>query len=277
MAEFKYRVQENISNDKRNITITNKKKEKDKKGIERKHYQYHCNLCGFDSGEHYSPKKEQYKNEQYIVETHGIQHYEQSNKGRSLEEEQKNDRFKKELALKNGIKEENYIVIDCRYSDLEFIKRNILYSSLSNFYDLNKINWDKVEGFALSSRVKEACDSWNGGIHNTTQIGVIMKLNRSTISNYLKKGNELKWCEYNSIEERIKGIEKGFINAKKSNEKSVEIFKDGISLGVFLSIMELSTKSIELFGINLDNSNISAVCSGRIKGYKGFTFKYFLI
>ena len=42
-------------------------------------------------------------NKKYIVETHGKQHYGSSEFMSSLEEEQQNDKYKKELALNNGI------------------------------------------------------------------------------------------------------------------------------------------------------------------------------
>ena len=51
--------------------------------------------------------------------------------GRTLEEEQENDELKKSLAIKNGIKD--YLVIDCRESEMEFIKSNILKSQLNQF------------------------------------------------------------------------------------------------------------------------------------------------
>lgn len=50
-----------------------------------------------------------------IIEIHGIQHYEESPRGkRSLKEEQENDKYKYDLAMKNGV--ENYIIIDAKYS-----------------------------------------------------------------------------------------------------------------------------------------------------------------
>lgn len=66
-------------------------------------------------------------NEDCVIETNGLQHYEDNGwkEGKSLKEEQENDRFKKKLAISNGIKEENYIVIDCRRSELKWVK--ILY------------------------------------------------------------------------------------------------------------------------------------------------------
>ena len=48
------------------------------------------------------------------------------------------DLYKQNLALINGI--ENYIIIDCSKSDLDYIKPNILKSKLNEMFDLNNIN-----------------------------------------------------------------------------------------------------------------------------------------
>ena len=96
-----------------------------------------------------------------VLETHGMQHYKWTGRGRTLEEEQENDRIKYELALQNGIKEEEYIVIDCRYSDKEWIKNNILKSKLNELFDLSKVDLEKCEEFALCNLVKSVCDYWN--------------------------------------------------------------------------------------------------------------------
>lgn len=136
-------------------------------------------------------------NENYIIETHGLQHYEDSmKKWESLYESQRNDKLKRELALSNGIKEENYIVIDCRYSELEFIKNNILHSKLNKLFDLSKIDWIKCKTFIYSNLIKNACDLWNNNIKNTKEISIIMHLCQATIIKYLKIGKKLKWCDY---------------------------------------------------------------------------------
>lgn len=206
-----------------------------------------------------------------IIETHGEQHYIQTNRkqAKTLEEEQENDKTKKELALSNGIKEENYIVIDCRKSNLEFIKRNILNSKLGELFDMSNINWASVEEFALSSRVKEACDLWNDGIDSTRKIGRLMKLSYPTIIRYLTKGEYIGWTTYNGREELIKGAKK-----QGKNGKLVEIFKGDKSLGVFKSCAELSRQSEELFDIKFNLNGIVRVCNKERSHHKGYIFRY---
>ena len=141
-------------------------------------------------------------NEEYIVETHGMQHYKESGFNRSLEEEQLNDRNKKELALNNGIKPRNYIVIDCRYSELEFIKNNIINSRLNELFDLNEVDWIKIGQISEKNLVKEVCDYWklHNNINNegltTKDLSIKFKLGSGTIAKYLKKGVKLNWCKY---------------------------------------------------------------------------------
>ena len=130
------------------------------------------------------------KDNDCIVETHGGQHYDISFKnigGRTLEEEQQNDKYKKETALKNGIK--HYIELDCRESNLEWIKNSILNSELNDLFDLSNVNWTSCAEFANKNIVKEVCDYWNNKKKNETtkDLARMFKLDRHTIIRYLKK------------------------------------------------------------------------------------------
>jgi hypothetical protein len=208
-----------------------------------------------------------------MIEAHGIQHYEESNRGRSLKIEQANDEIKKELALDNGIKEENYIVVDCRTSELEWIKQNILNSRLSELFNLSQIDWIKTEEFALSNLIKAVCDIWNNKEESEAIIDISEKTGygRTTIRRWLNKGSNYGFTNYNGIEEKIKGNIK---NSGKIQSKSVEIFKDGISKGIFPSCAELSRQSENLFGVKLNAINIAQVCRNEKKSHKGYTFNF---
>lgn len=201
-----------------------------------------------------------------IIETHGIQHYEESQRGRSLKEEQENDRLKEQLAKDNGI--EHYIVIDCRYSELEWIKNSILNSELNELLDLSKVDWLKCKEFSLKTLIKQVCDYWNQKEEweTTKDLSKIYKIHQATVSRYLAKGLDLGWCDYNAEEEKIK-----ILNKKK---KRVAVFRNDEYLYKAESIKELSNQSEDLFNIKLTMKGISWVCSGKIKSYKGYTFKY---
>ena len=142
-----------------------------------------------------------------IIETHGKQHYSESffYKGaRNLYEEQENDFIKKELALHNKIAE--YIELDCSKSDPEWIKKSI-YNSLLRpilMFDMEDIDWDECEKFALSNIVKEICDDYENGIGITL---LIEKYDRchNTIVSYLKRGAKFGWCSYDPIVSKQQG------------------------------------------------------------------------
>lgn len=93
----------------------------------------------------------------WIIETHGLQHYEGSfsryRTGRSLKEEQENDELKESLAKENGI--ENYIVIDARESTMNWIRSSIINSDL--FKIIGEIpDFEKIEKMASKSFIKKS-------------------------------------------------------------------------------------------------------------------------
>ena len=130
-----------------------------------------------------------------VVETHGEQHYEESVWGssRTLEEEQLNDRLKKELALNNNIK--NYVVIDCRKSELDWLKENVI-KELDNYFDLSNIDWRLVWNNSLKNLVYEVKRLVEEG-YNNKQIAEILGINKHTVWSYkkqlgIKTKNEIK-------------------------------------------------------------------------------------
>ena len=150
-----------------------------------------------------------------IIETHGSQHYQQARgtygKNKTLAEEQENDRQKMDIAMKNNIS--YYIVVDCRESNAEFIKNSILNSKLLELLDLNNVNWQDVALKAEQSLVFVASELWN---KNKAMFEIIneMKLSRTAVASFLKKGNELGICNYTPSESR-----------KRSQRKSRELQK----------------------------------------------------
>lgn len=93
-----------------------------------------------------------------IIETHGKQHYENSTGSwTKLKDQRKNDSIKKKVAIDNGIK--HYIVLDCRESEMNWIKNSIENSEIKNILniDLTKIDWDKIDYDSLKSDVLEVC------------------------------------------------------------------------------------------------------------------------
>lgn len=202
-----------------------------------------------------------------IIETHGEQHYEEIGWGKPLKEQRENDKIKKDLALSNGI--EKYIIIDCRKSEINWIKNAILGSELLGVFNLSKIDWLKCEQFAFKNIIKEVCDYWNNKyecetartIANNNIWGIKHK---QTIIKYLKKGTKHGWCNYDPELEW----------EKFSKKKMVAVYKDDNLLHISESCVLLERQSENLFGIKLFQGAISSVCRGELKQYKGFVFKY---
>jgi len=125
-----------------------------------------------------------------IVETHGLQHYENptGKHWRSLKETQENDKQKEFLAKQNDI--ENYVIIDCRKSTMEWIKNSVMNSELPKLLNFKEsdIDWLKCHEYA----VKATCELWRDG-NSILKIANELKISRSTVSRYLKQGIELGW------------------------------------------------------------------------------------
>lgn len=199
-----------------------------------------------------------------VIEIQGLQHYEETNRGRSLKEEQENDKLKKELALENGLE---YIEVDCKESNINFIKNNI-ESVLYNKINLSNVDWEKVDKESQKSLVFEVCEYWKNkkDEETTKDLEKYFGLCRSTIIKYLNKGTKYGWCFYDGKEEILKN--------KTNLSKKVGVYKDNQFKGKYPSAMELSRISEEVFGVKFSLQNISLVCLGKKKKYKGYIFKY---
>lgn len=127
-----------------------------------------------------------------IIENHGLQHYIDNpwDKSKSLEDEQSNDLFKESLAKQNGIEE--YIILDCRRSSVEWIKHSIMQSKLPIIlsFSENDINWDDVDKFATSNFVRKASDLFNKG-NSIPQIAKILNVSDTTVRTWVKKALNL--------------------------------------------------------------------------------------
>lgn len=207
-----------------------------------------------------------------IIETHGIQHFEESGfsemSGITLEEQQENDKHKYEVAIENGI--ENYIVIDCRYSELEWIKSNTLNSEIASLFDLSEVDWLECSRYATKSLVVEVCDYWkNNDKPSTDIIAKIFKTSRGTIINYLKQGKKNGWCDYTTPKENKENREKLYGKPKK------RIIKKIVQLdlcGTF--IKEWGSASEAFQELKVDGSSIRRACMGKAKTAGGFRWMY---
>ena len=217
-----------------------------------------------------------YNSEDYIIEVNGKQHYEKGFEtcgGKTLEEEQENDKYKYELAISNGVKPENYIVIDFRETTLEWGKEHVLNSKLSELFDLSNINWEECLYFSLENDFVKVIElrANSDNVMTTKEISEITGISVGTVCKYLNLGNQLKLCEYNGKDSWIVNIEN---NRHRQESKTIMVYKDNIFLGEFDSAYYLQEHGEELFGETFNHNGIRAVCNGNRKQYKGYIFKY---
>lgn len=126
-----------------------------------------------------------------ILEVNGIQHYKQ----KWERDEVENDKNKKDFAFSCGFTDNNYIILDCRESSLDFIKTSLLNSKLNEIFNFDNINFVKSAEFATSNLAKTASELWNNG-NSVKDISENLKLHKHTIIAYLKQGNDNGWCSY---------------------------------------------------------------------------------
>ena len=119
-----------------------------------------------------------------IIEIHGEQHYIENitNNWKTLEQEQMNDLFKYKCA-KNHV--DNYIIIDCRYSTLEWIRENII-KELGNHFNLSNINWEKVWEKSQKSKCIETWELYDNG-YSVKDIAIELNLCETCVRNYIKR------------------------------------------------------------------------------------------
>ena len=221
---------------------------------------YNFNLLEFEySPSWISPKKYdayfELDNKKYIVEMdgglgHGYGVHGSSNK--SNQDMIDLDRFKETKAYEHDI---IIIRIDCDYRNIvekfEYIKNNILLSDLKNIFNMNVIDWYKIEQYTLTNQIKEVCIFYNNNKNMTTaEIGKVFLLHRKTIAKYLSFGNKFNWCNYTK-----KDIEKRRLKAISEHTKKVicistnEIFNSTKVASDYYNINYNSLKSCCL-GIN---------------------------
>ena len=193
------------------------------------------------------------KSENCIIETHGGQHYKEAKNWKmSLSEIQDNDKNKKQLAIQNSIA--NYVVLDCRKSELGWIKNSIMSSIIPQLLNFKKtdIDWLKCHEYGCSSLIKEACELWDSGIRSTIEIADEFKIHRQTIIRYLKQGAELGWCDYDPKKEQRKNGQK----PQGHGNKQVICLTTG---EIFESQADAGRK------YNVDQGNICVCCKGKLK------------
>lgn len=203
-----------------------------------------------------------------IIENHGEQHYTKSFcciGSRTLEEEQENDNYKKELALNNGI--EYYIVLDCRKSNIDWVQNSIMNSILPKILALSSINWIKCNEFACSNLVNVAANLWNKGM-GVYAIAKEMHLCDATVRKYLKQAQECNLCDYTK-ENSYKRM--GAKNKKENHHMAritVQFDNDFKVIKLWKYITEAE------IALDISMKHISSCCYGDSQTAGGYKWKF---
>lgn len=192
-----------------------------------------------------------------IIETHGVQHYEETSFSKSLAEQQEDDYYKFQLAINGGI--QHYIVIDCRKSEIEWIKTSIMNSQLPILLKFreNDINWNKCYLDACSDIKRQIWEYYNKYYPTTKELSKIFKIHTQTINKYLKSGNELGLVKYDGKLEVY--------------SDPIDVFYRDKLLFTGNNCADVSQKLKDLTGINKSVQAIQRFVSGR-QSLKDYTF-----
>lgn len=148
-----------------------------------------------------------------IIEVHGIQHYENQDKGQrfhnSLEEQRKIDKDKEERAKSMGF---YYIVLDARDLRMECFKGIIESIGVPT----NKVDWEKVylDSYCMTKYTEQLIELYNKGL-TLNELSEYTKLDKGTITSKIKELSKLGLVEghdefefsYRYFKKSIKDIE----------------------------------------------------------------------
>lgn len=187
-----------------------------------------------------------------IIEMDGnIGHGNKTFDGHTSEETLEIDNYKDRLAEQHGI---NVIRIDCRRSDSDYIRNNILESKLSTLFNLNDVDFLLCNKLAYSSLKIKVCNIWNQ-YHEMEHILQETKLPRVTIIKYLKDCNKYGLCDYNPKQQMKESGYRNISKAYSVNRKKVRCLETN-------DVFESCRKAYEWLGYHVDGHSIQDNCNG---------------
>lgn len=203
----------------------------------------------------------------FLIEADGGFHNRAHEYGdKTTEELQEIDRLKDELAKKHNM---IMIRIDCdKKNNLEIIQ-SFKDSELRTLFDLEKLDWGKIEKEALKSLVIKVCDYYNQNKYNhkTTQdLANEFGINKLLVGDYLSLGNRLGICVYPDFYSNF--------GERAPQKEIIMIDLEGNFIQEFIH-MAVCIKELEKQSIKVSSSTIHECCRG--KAYtvlKKYIFRY---
>lgn len=203
---------------------------------------------------------------QLIIEMDGGFHNQNNSlNGKTVQDSKYLDKIKDELAIQHNLK---IIRINCDYPCIskrfKFIKENTI-KELNNIFALSNVDWEKCNEYTYKNLYKEICDYWNNK-KDKKSIKIVAKelsLGTTQVSNALKIGNELGWCEYSKK-----------VNYKNDIYIKVTDLEDNL-LGVYRGYRDLQDNSLNQFGEYLDHKKLFTILNQqKIKEYGNMKFYF---
>ncbi len=212
--------------------------------------------------------------EKIIIEVDGGFHY--FNRHHDASNIQEKDFLKDKIARLNGYKT---IRIDARYSDVKYLKENIIKSDLKKYIDMELVNWDGVFKESQTSLNLKVCEYRNQNPDKSIpMISKELKLSKDFVRSSLKAGNEIGICVYDSKVEssksgkQWKGKQRSKMSvAKSALARSKKIHQCNKNKEIITTWNTMSDAS-EKTGIPL--SNISKNCLGNRKSAGGYIWMF---
>ena len=194
-----------------------------------------------------------------IIETHGLQHYETPKHWGKGYSEKDNDEYKKQLAILNGIK--YYVELDCRNSNMKWIKSSVMNSvlpSILNFTEYD-VDWIKCSKYSNEDRIKEICNDYTNYFLTTKQLCEKYHLAECTLLSYLNIGTLHGWC----------------VHSKSINtyRKPIEVLKNGKHIGYYSGVIDASKRFKNDTGEYFHANRASAALKNGTL-YKGYEIRY---
>ena len=211
------------------------------------------------------------KDKPVLIEMDGHYHFQDGYK--TYDEVHDIDIKKDQMANENGI---DVVRIDCNYKDMherfDYIKNNILRSSLADILNLNIVNWRNAYIFANNNNnIYLAARYWNEGM-NSKDIEKKLKVSKSSTRSYLIIASQLKLCDYDSQKSKARGAEFRISNNVRC--KPIVLFYNQEMIGVHPSASDLHRLSYDLYGKKFSLSVISNVCNKKLDGFDGYVMEY---
>lgn len=203
----------------------------------------------------------------YIIEVHGMQHYKDCGFKVNVIEQQKIDDYKKRLANDNKI--DKYIVIDCRYSDKNFIINNIKNSILGKMFDLSKIDIDEIDKKSREKIIFEIAKMYKNNI-SINEISEIYKLTSTSVYNYLHKADNMGIINFDYNKSNRMRSKNGQSTYYQNHSTPIKCVENGYYFG---SLVLIELNSEKIFGKKMLKSCIYTALKNGKQTY-GYTFKY---